>query len=308
MLSKIHIISLLHLKGIARKTVFKISNYLNTYFDSDNDFIDTIVHYQTKSVIPNLKNVKPDDVKFALEKSNEILRISEERGISIITFYDKEFPIILKNTSDPPIILNCKGNLNALKSFGVAIIGTREPTENGQKAGEYFGEVFAQEGFNIVSGLAIGCDASAHRGAIKVKGAKMTAVLAHGLHNIYPKENEELGNNILTNNGLLISEYFVNEKANKGTFVERDRLQAGISLGTIVIQTGITGGTMYTVNETVKSKKMLAAVHFQKKIDSIHEKNQGNIKIIKEGAFALTSTNFKEFVNLLNNSSLIYKI
>lgn len=145
-------------------------------------------------------------------------------------------------------------------------------------------------------------------GAIKVKGTKMTAVLAHGLHNIYPKENEELGNNILINNGLLISEYFVNEKANKGTFVERDRLQAGISLGTIVIQTGITGGTMYTVNETVKSKKMLAAVHFQKKFDSIHEKNQGNIKIIKEGAFALTSTNFKEFVNLLNNSSLIYKI
>ena len=103
--------------------------------------------------------------------------------------------------------------------------------------------------FNIVSGLAIGCDTAGHISIIDASGIT-TAVTAHGLDTVYPAENRGLAEKIYENNGILISEYFVNTRGLPNYFVERDRIQAGLSLGTIVIETDIKGGTMHTVNFT----------------------------------------------------------
>lgn len=121
---------------------------------------------------------------------------------------------------------------------GVAIIGTRNPTPEGITAGEFLGEYFGSKGFNVVSGLAKGCDTAAHRGCLKGKGFT-TAIVAHGLHTVYPKENKGLAVEIIASGGVLMSEYFTGTGSLSNYFIERDRLQAGLSKATIVVQMGL---------------------------------------------------------------------
>jgi DNA processing protein len=185
------------------------------------------------------------------------------------------------------LVLYYKGDIqNTKKHHGISIIGTREPTNEGVAAGLFYGENFAKLGYNIVSGLAIGCDTAGHQGALNVSGIT-TAILAHGLNTIYPKQNKLLSDKILDNGGLLLSEYPIGTYPMRQYFVERDRLQAGFSYATIVIQTGIKGGTMHAVRATLENKKPLLVVKFQNNSLKLHPKVEGNYKLIKEGAFEL---------------------
>lgn len=197
-----------------------------------------------------------------------------------------------------------RGNLKALQIPGIAVIGTREPTPNGVKAGEYFSGEFAKQGFNIVSGLAVGCDTTGHVGALKVNGVT-TAFLANGLdwESIYPKENLELAKRIVANNGLLLSEYPIGQSCGRYGLVARDRLQAGLSKATLVVQTGVTGGTMHAVNATIASKKPLFAVEYRNDVDISHEKVQGNIMLIREkGAIPLRSNGIDSAVAIIRGT------
>lgn len=116
---------------------------------------------------------------------------------------------------DPPLLLWYRGDLSITNLPGFSVIGTREATPEGIVGGIYLAGEFAKRGFNIVSGLAIGCDTCGHKGALKVKG-KTTAILANGLDNdsIYPPENKYLAEEIVQNGGLLISEYRIGTIAN----------------------------------------------------------------------------------------------
>jgi len=199
-------------------------------------------------------------------------------------------------------MLYIKGNTGYLSNpKGIAIIGTREPTSEGKQAGAYFSEIFAEKGYNIISGLAIGCDTLAHQGALNKKGIT-TAFLAHGLdQKIYPKENTKLAEQIIDGGGMLISEYPVGTQLMTNRLVERDRLQSGLANATLVIQTGIKGGTMHAVNATLTNKKPLFAIQF--KGDSLmHDKVQGNIKLINEGkANVLNSGNLNDAFSIIEN-------
>ena len=125
--------------------------------------------------------------------------------------------------------------------------------------------------------------------------------MAHGLHTIYPKENTELAEDIVNKGGVLISEYFIGTGALPNYFVERDRLQAGLSIATIVIQTGIIGGTMHAVNATLESNKILSAVNYKSNLFS--EKVLGNNMLIEEkNAFPLKSDNYNQLLELIKNT------
>ena len=191
--------------------------------------------------------------------------------------------------------------MKALVCPGIAVIGTREPTPNGEKAGKYFSGELAKRGFNIVSGLAVGCDTTGHIGALEVGGIT-TAFLANGLDwdSIYPKENLELAKEIVNKGGLLLSEYPVGQSCGRYGLVARDRLQAGLSYATIVVQTGEKGGTMHAVNATINSGKPLFAVEYKKNEDITHSKVQGNIKLINEQkAYPLRSDCIDEAVLMI---------
>lgn len=302
------IVKILQLKGLGRKTAIKFCELSeNEIFDNDNGLKEFLLECIDKKRLLKLPYYNQDDFKRAFDKSDEILYKSQRGGIQILSQYDEGFPNALKKINDAPLILNFKGNYKALNELtGVAIIGTRNPTPEGIKSGEFFGNYFGKLGLNVVSGLAKGCDGAGHWGCLQASGFT-TAIVAHGLHTIYPAEHKELAERIISGGGVLLSEYFVGTSALPNYFVERDRLQAGLSDATIVIQTGIKGGTMHAVNATIESKKFLAAVKYKNVYADVID---GNEMLIRQGkAFALTSENLEEFsskfvIRSINNRNL----
>ena len=238
-----------------------------------------------------IREVTLSDLNNANKVANRILDASNQAGIGLVGYYDDDFPGILRQTINeegkitPPLLLWYRGNLSITNCPSIAVIGTREATPEGICGGTYLSSEFAKRGFNIVSGLAIGCDTCGHKGALKV-GGKTTAILANGLdHNsIYPTENQDLAEEIVDKGGLLISEYYIGTLANPYNLVARDRLQAGLSLATLVIQTGEKGGTMHAANTTLQAGKPLYTMLFKDEASNIHEKSLGNALLVKRGA------------------------
>jgi DNA processing protein len=210
------------------------------------------------------------------------LRESEKLGIKIISFQDLKYPQLLLKTPDCPVLLCYKGNIDILNQYPcVAVVGTRQASIFGKEKSFELGEYFARNGFNVVSGLAYGCDTNGHRGALKA-GGRTTAVLSHGLDMVYPKENEGLSRDILDTDGLLLSEYFVHEKPSPWRFVQRDKIQAGCSLGVVLVEGDLNGGAMYTARFCQEYGRHLAAVdHPMSLQNSVFSK--GNQVLIKEG-------------------------
>lgn len=298
------ILTLQNLKGVGVKTILKIANNIDGQITS----IDELCTYWTSQKGKVFEKHSHEDLIDANKVARHIIEKSKMNNIGIISYYEEEFPSILKECKneegkdDPVILLYYRGNLEALKKPGIAVIGTREPTENGKKAGEYFSSILAKENFNIVSGLAIGCDTTGHKGALKVNGTT-TAFLANGLdwNSIYPKENLGLAKQIVDNGGLLLSEYPIGQQCGRYALIARDRLQSALSYATIAIQTNVSGGTMHAVNTTLITGKPLFMVEYKSSIDINHEKVQGNIKLITEGkAFPLRSDNIKSALDIID--------
>lgn len=301
------VITLQQLEGIGNKTILnKIGNKIPSPIQSLSELSSLWKTLKGKK----FESITDYEIKEANQIAKRIIRKAEDEGVGIITYYDTVYPEILRNCTDeqgkldPPLVLYYRGNIKALDMPGVAIIGTREPTPNGIKAGEYFAGEFAKKGFNIVSGLAVGCDTTGHKGALGAKGVT-TAFLANGLdwESIYPKENLELAKEIVANDGLLLTEYPIGQSCGRFGLVARDRLQAGLAKATIVVQTGETGGTMHAVKATIASKKPLFAVVYKNEADLSHEKVQGNIMLIRdEGAVPLRSGEIDSAVAIIKRT------
>ena len=273
-----YILKTLCLPKISRKKAFKLFNSLNYSLSDDNEWSTFLSEKASEFQYPKYSK---SDYDSAIKKTYDILDKSEKLNIKQISYYDKNFPILLKNSIDSPILLNYIGDFNILNSMpSIAIIGTREPSEYGFQVGMRMSSLFANFGFNIISGLATGCDTAGHKGALSNNG-KTTAILAHGLDKIYPKENKMLAAEILEKDGLLISEYPVGQTPFAGHFVERDRIQAWLSLGIFVVETDIKGGTMHTVKFAEKADRIISTLnHPPEKHD--HPKVNGNQFLINE--------------------------
>ena len=238
-----------------------------------------------------INKVTLSNLNDAYKVARKIMDASDQANIGLVGYYDEEFPDVLRKTVneegklDPPLLLWYRGDFSITQLPGFAVIGTREATPEGVAGGTYLAGEFAKRGFNIVSGLAIGCDTCGHKGALKV-GGKTTAILANGLdHNsIYPPENQDLAEEIVENGGLLISEYRIGTPVNRYSLVARDRLQSGLSLATLVVQTGEHGGTMHAATATLQAKKPLYTIYFKDEETRLHEKSLGNALLERQGA------------------------
>jgi DNA processing protein len=292
------IIKALQLPRLGRKTAFKLFSLLTTNLNNDYELFDFIIENSDKYRLPKYTSI---DWQKALNNFDEISHLNEKNGIKSISFYDKNFPELYKSINDTPIILNYIGDISNINNLpSVAIIGTREPTESGSKAAIRFGEIFGETHFNVVSGLAIGCDAGGHKGSLNKNGFT-SAILAHGLDHIYPKENRKLAGEIINGGGLLLSEYNAGQKPLSNYFVERDRLQAGLSNGIIVVETDIIGGTMHTVRFASENNRRIAAYSHNKPELLCHPKTKGNQMLIKDKkAISLgTLDEISSYMNLL---------
>ena len=277
-------------KGIGPQKIFAIARTI------EDKSLDVKNYEDLASIMSSMKekaihSVTLADLKNANQYALKIVEASEMSNVGYVGFYDDEYPDLLRQTIneegklDPPLILWYRGDFSITQLPGFAVIGTREATPEGVAGGTYLSGEFAKRGFNIVSGLAIGCDTCGHKGALKV-GGKTTAILANGLdHNsIYPPENQDLAEEIVENGGLLLSEYRIGSIVNRYNLVARDRLQAGLSLATLVIQTGEKGGTMHAATTTLKANKPLFTMLYKEPETNNHEKCLGNALLVKQGA------------------------
>lgn len=219
-----------------------------------------------------------DNAKELQEKATSVLKRQERLGIYTLPFNHLRFPDCLRGIGDdcPPLI-HLLGNTDLLKRQSVAIIGARKADSSGCKAAYKWGAEYTKKGYAVVSGLALGCDTSAHQGCIEAEGSTI-AVVAIGLDITHPKENKLLQEVILANGGLILSEQIIGVKANPTRLIARNRLQAALSQKVIVTQCPMESGTMYTVRFAQKYEKDVYAVQF----NEYGMNSSGNEYLIKE--------------------------
>jgi len=164
------------------------------------------------------------------------------------------YPKALKEIPNPPEKLYVEGNIENLYSPCLAVIGSRNCTEYGEKWCKHFVKELVKKDITIVSGMAIGIDSIAHKTALKY-GGKTIAVLPCGLNKIYPIQNMNLYYNILKNDGTVITEYELNTEAEYNRFLERNRIVSGLSMGILVVEAAYRSGTSVTARLGILQKK-----------------------------------------------------
>ena len=175
---------------------------------------------------------------------DEAMERLERHQIRAITIEDKRYPKLLKETDFAPFILYIKGAIDVLNQPGLAVVGTRKMTEYGRQVTAALVSDLAKK-LTIVSGLARGVDGWAHRVCLGAGGITV-AVLGHGLERIYPPEHKVLAEEIIKSGGCLVSEFPLDYPLAKQNFPRRDRILAGLTLGTLVIEAGQKSGTKIT--------------------------------------------------------------
>ena len=208
----------------------------------------------------------------------------QEKNISAITIDNDSFPALLKEIHACPCLLYYIGNLEILNNPCLAVVGTRKISNYGQRVTPQIVGPLARKGITIVSGLALGVDALAHKTALR-EVRKTVAILGSGLDNIYPRNNLRLAEDIVTKGGLLISEYPPGTEPLKEHFPQRNRIISGLSLGTIVIEGTKDSGSLITAKYALDQNREVFAVPQ----DITKESSMGPNQLIKMGAKPITS-------------------
>jgi len=215
----------------------------------------------------------------AQDAANKQVEAAEKHRARILSPLDPDYPRLLAETKDDPFLLYVKGALARDPTKSVAIIGTREPTPTGEIIAQRVAHTFAEQGWSIVSGLALGCDAIAHQAALDAAGHTV-AVLAHGLHMIAPSRHKGLAQAILDAGGALVSEYPFGQAVQSQQFVKRDRTQAGMAQGVVMIQSDIKGGSLHASRAALDYNRWLAVPYpTPKDVQHGEPKVQGNLVI-----------------------------
>ena len=205
----------------------------------------------SQKIVIEREKINPDEEWEKLDKEN----------IRAIAHTDPNYPDLLKEITNPPYILYMKGGLKKLNvNPMVAIVGSRKLTAYGKQATFGIARDLARSGITVVSGMALGIDAEAHLGALDGKG-ETVAVMGSSLEDtiIGPRSNFMLSRRIIEN-GSLISEYPLNTPANAGTFPTRNRLMAGITLGTLIVEAARGSGSLITANLALDFNREVFAI------------------------------------------------
>jgi len=211
------------------------------------------------------------------------LALAGRLGVSIIHMHDPRYPRPLTQIYDPPPVLYVKGALARADNLGIAIVGSRRCSLYGREQASRLAHLLAAAGFTIVSGMARGIDTAAHHGALAA-GGRTLAVEGCGLANIFPPENRELFG-LIAANGACLSELPLNYEPLAENFPPRNRIIAGLSLGSIIIEAGLRSGAMITARTALENNREVMAV--PGKIDSPLSK--GPHQLIKQGATLVES-------------------
>jgi len=213
----------------------------------------------------------------SVDLAAELKRVTDY-GCEVVVQSDEHYPAMLREIYDPPVVLYVKGNLTVKDKNGVAMVGSRMTTHYGIEVARKLAYQLAYVGVTVVSGGARGIDTAAHQGALSGKG-RTICVLGTGINIVFPPENGELFERIAAN-GAIVSQYPFNRKADKQSFAIRNRIVAGMTLGTVVVEANLTSGALITANFATEYGRQIFAV--PGRIDS--PRSKGCHELIKKGA------------------------
>lgn len=213
----------------------------------------------------------------SIDLAGELKRIADF-GCHVLISSDENYPASLREIYDPPLVLYVKGELTAKDKNCVAMVGSRQTTHYGIETARKLAYQLAYTGVTVVSGGARGIDTAAHQGALSAKG-RTVAVLGTGINLVFPTENAELFERIAAN-GAVMTQFPFNRPADKQSFPIRNRIVAGMTLGTVVVEANLSSGALITANFATEYGRQIFAV--PGRIDS--PRSKGCHELIKKGA------------------------
>ncbi|MGM0643403.1 MAG: DNA-processing protein DprA [Thermodesulfobacteriota bacterium] len=223
-------------------------------------------------VIAGIKENKP-----FFRHAEQIIARLENTDFSIVSYSDPHYPSLLRQIHDPPAYMMYKGSLKPSEP-AVSMVGSRNATSYGIRAGEHLACELGKKSLTVVSGMARGIDTSAHQGAVR-SGGRTIAVLGSGLNRIYPAENRKLYYDI-ARNGAVVSEFGINDKPDAVNFPRRNRIIAGMSSGTCVVEAARKSGSLITARLAAEYGREVFAVPGS----IFSQKSRGCHSLIKQGA------------------------
>ena len=273
-------LELIDIKGIGWATANQLLSHFGSVealFDASDKALLEIG--ASKKLIDAIHNRQ--DISKYINRAWQWLEASELNFI--ITPLDSDYPSLLKQVSSPPLILYGSGRKELLNSRQLAIVGTRNPTPQGQQITQDFASTVARRGLTITSGMALGIDGLAHQASLAVNGGTI-AVVGTGLDRVYPARHKSLAKEI-QQNGLLLSEYSLGTQVRGSNFPRRNRIIAGLSLGVLVVEAAIKSGSLITAQYALEQSREVFAIP-----GSIHNVlSKGCHQLIREGATLVES-------------------
>ncbi|WOH36482.1 DNA-processing protein DprA [Thalassotalea fonticola] len=192
-------------------------------------------------------------------KINAIISCCQQHKITVIGLHHEYYPKLLKQTENPPILLFGQGNLSLLNQYQLAMVGSRSATISARELAKKFAYQLSLEDIVITSGLALGIDSAAHRGALTANMPTI-AVVGTGLDIVYPARNKPLAKDILACGGAIISEYLPGTKPNPGCFPKRNRIITGMSLGVFVVEAQLKSGSLISARMAIEQNREVFAM------------------------------------------------
>ncbi len=220
----------------------------------------------------------------ALEaRTDELLQWCLDRQVHCLTTVDKDYPALLKEAAGAPPLLFVRGDTSVLSLPQLAMVGSRRASPQGLQTAELFGRALAASGFVVTSGLALGIDGAAHRGALQ--SGKTVAVLGTGIDVIYPRQHQSLYQTILDKGGAIVSEFVPGTAPLPPHFPRRNRLISGLSLGVLVVEAALKSGSLITARYALEQGREVFAIP-----GSIHNPlSKGVHQLLKQGATLVES-------------------
>ncbi|OSS41844.1 Rossmann fold nucleotide-binding protein Smf [Desulfurella amilsii] len=245
---------------------------------------------------------KKSNIKIDPKKIDADLAYIEKNGITIIGYFDENYPKNLKNIDYPPIVLFAKGHFDPSKLF-FSIVGTRYPSGYGEKCAQLFSKELALANFSIVSGLARGIDSIAHRSCLQ-NGGYSVGVLGCGIDIVYPRENRALFE-LMIQNGAIISEFAISTPPSAYNFPRRNRIITGLSEGLLVVEADIKSGSLISAKYALTQSKPVFSIPGE----IFSKRSYGTNQLIKDGAYFTQEPSdiifyfYKEIKKVLNKES-----
>jgi len=211
------------------------------------------------------------------------LATARSAGVTLLVRGRSGYPAALERIPDPPTVMYCQGTLLPSDQLAIGIVGSRHCTAYGRQQANRLAQSLARAGITIVSGLARGIDAEAHKGALEA-GGRTVAVCATGLGTVYPPEHVELAGRV-RQQGCLLTESPMDQQPKSGLFPQRNRIISGISMGVILVEAGRNSGALHTARHAMEQNREVFAV--PGRIDS--EASFGCLDLIRDGATLIRS-------------------